>query len=220
VQEIVALLIVTGVVAVAVHRSRRLALRQVAATREHADLERIEKELSTAERMQHSILPKRFPERPDIELFARMEGAREVGGDFYDVMELDEDRIGIIIADVSGKGVPAALFMAVSCTVIKSIAARGGAPGEVLAKANDILCEGNHAAMFVTVFYGIMNSHSGAFTYCNAGHNPPYLMRTERAIAPLATTDGVVPGVMDGLAYAEGASSSATGTRSSVIPMA
>ncbi len=201
--QIVTLLIVTGVVAVAVHRSRRLALSQVATTREHANLQRIEEELSTAERMQHSILPKRFPDRPDIELFARMTAAREVGGDFYDVMELDEDRVGIVIADVSGKGVPAALFMAVSCTVIKSIAARGGAPGEVLAEANDILCEGNDAAMFVTVFYGIMNSRTSAFTYCNAGHNPPYLMRPEGSIEPLAITDGVALGVMDGLPYAE-----------------
>ncbi len=203
VQEVVVLLIVTGIAAVAVHRSRRLVFSQVVATREHADLERIEDELATAERMQHSILPKRFPERPDVELFARMTAAREVGGDFYDIIELDEDRVGIVIADVSGKGVPAALFMAVSCTVIKSIAARGGAPGAVLAEANDILCEGNDAAMFVTVFYGVMNTRTGAFTYCNAGHNPPYLMRPERGIEPLATTDGVALGVMEGLAYAD-----------------
>jgi serine phosphatase RsbU (regulator of sigma subunit)/anti-sigma regulatory factor (Ser/Thr protein kinase) len=202
-QQIIALFIVTGVMAVGVHRSRRLVFSQVAATQERANLKRIEEERDTAKRMQRSILPKRLPVRPDIGLLARMITAREVGGDFYDVIELDEDRIGIVIADVSGKGVPAALFMAVSCTVIKSVAARAGTPGEVLAEINDILCDGNDAAMFVTVFYGIMNSRTGAFTYANAGHNPPYLMRPSGAIEPLALTNGVALGVMDGLPYAE-----------------
>ena len=108
-------------------------------------LKQIEDELAMAQQMQMSILPKQLPNRSDITMFGRMTAAREVGGDFYDVIEIDDDRIGIVIADVSGKGVPAALFMAVSCTVIKSIAARGGQPGHVLALANDILCDGNDA---------------------------------------------------------------------------
>ena len=166
-------------------------------------LKQIEDELAMAQQMQMSILPKQLPDRADISMFGRMTAAREVGGDFYDVIEIDDDRVGIVIADVSGKGVPAALFMAVSCTVIKSIAARGGQPGHVLALANDILCDGNDAAMFVTVFYGIMNNRTGEFTYCNAGHNPPYLMRAGGNVEQLPTTDGVALGVLDGLDYSE-----------------
>ena len=166
-------------------------------------LKQIEDELAMAQQMQMSILPKQLPDRADISMFGRMTAAREVGGDFYDVIEIDDDRVGIVIADVSGKGVPAALFMAVSCTVIKSIAARGSAPGHVLALANDILCDGNDAAMFVTVFYGIMNNRTGELTYCNAGHNPPYLMRAGSGVEQLPTTDGVALGVMDGLDYSE-----------------
>ncbi len=94
--------------------------------------------------------------------------------------------------------------MAVSCTVIKSVAARGGPPGEALATVNDILCDGNDAAMFVTVFYGVLDSRTGRLTYVNAGHNPPYLMRRGGHPEPLATTEGMALGVMDGLAYAEG----------------
>ncbi len=166
-------------------------------------LKQIEDELAMAQQMQMSILPKQLPNRSDITMFGRMTAAREVGGDFYDVIEIDDDRIGIVIADVSGKGVPAALFMAVSCTVIKSIAARGGQPGHVLALANDILCDGNDAAMFVTVFYGIMNNRTGELTYCNAGHNPPYLMRAGSNVEQLPTTDGMALGVLEGLDYAE-----------------
>ena len=166
-------------------------------------LAQIAEELAMAQRMQLSILPKELPARPDVELYARMTAAREVGGDFYDAIEVDDDHIAIVIADVSGKGVPAALFMAVSCTVIKSVAARGGPPGEALAIVNDILCEGNDAAMFVTVFYGVLNSRTGRLTYVNAGHNPPYLIRRAGGLEPLATTEGMALGVMNGLAYAE-----------------
>lgn len=102
-----------------------------------------------------------------------MRAAREVGGDFYDIFELDRDRVAIVIADVSGKGVPAALFMAVSCTVIKSIATRGDSPGDVLARVNDILCDGNEAGIFVTVFYGVIDHRAGTLTYANGGHNRP-----------------------------------------------
>ena len=166
-------------------------------------LKQIEDELAMAQQMQMSILPRQLPNRADISMFGRMTAAREVGGDFYDVIEIDEDRFGIVIADVSGKGVPAALFMAVSCTIIKSIAARGGQPGHVLALTNDILCEGNDAMMFVTVFYGIMNNRTGEFTYCNAGHNPPYLMRAGGNVEQLPTTDGTALGVLEGLDYSE-----------------
>ena len=163
-------------------------------------LKQIEDELAMAQQMQMSILPKQLPNRSDITMFGRMTAAREVGGDFYDVIEIDDDRIGIVIADVSGKGVPAALFMAVSCTVIKSIAARGGQPGHVVALANDILCDGNDAAMFVTVFYGIMNNRTGELTYCNAGHNPPILL-SDGQEAQRLEIGGPVLGVLPDFPY-------------------
>jgi serine phosphatase RsbU (regulator of sigma subunit) len=166
-------------------------------------LKQIAEELQLAQRMQLSILPKTYPDLPRLEMYARMRAAREVGGDFYDIFELDEDRAAIVIADVSGKGVPAALFMAVSCTVIKSVASRGGNPGEVLARANDILCEGNEAGLFVTVFYGVIDHRAGTLIYANGGHNPPYLTRQDRSITALKMTDGIALGVVPDLVYQE-----------------
>jgi serine phosphatase RsbU (regulator of sigma subunit) len=164
-------------------------------------LNQIDEELQLAQQMQLSILPKNYPAVPNLAMYARMRAARDVGGDFYDIFELDNDRAAIVIADVSGKGVPAALFMAVSCTVIKSVANRGGNPGEVLAEANDLLCEGNDAGLFVTVFYGVIDHRAGSLTYANGGHNAPYLMRRDRSVSPLQRTDGVALGVMPGLSY-------------------
>jgi hypothetical protein len=164
-------------------------------------LNQIAEELQLAQQMQQSILPKNYPALPNLEMYARMRAARDVGGDFYDIFELDNDRAAIVIADVSGKGVPAALFMAVSCTVIKSVANRGGSPGEVLAQVNDLLCEGNDAGLFVTVFYGVVDHRTGTLTYANGGHNAPYLMRQDRTVSPLERTDGVALGVVAGLGY-------------------
>jgi serine phosphatase RsbU (regulator of sigma subunit) len=164
-------------------------------------LTQIADELALAQRMQQSILPKSYPPLPQLEMYARMRAAREVGGDFYDIFELDRDRVAIVIADVSGKGVPAALFMAVSCTVIKSIATRGDSPGDVLARVNDILCDGNEAGIFVTVFYGVIDHRAGTLTYANGGHNPPYLTGAGRPVEALATTDGIALGVVPGLSY-------------------
>jgi phosphoserine phosphatase RsbU/P len=134
-------------------------------------------------------------------MYARMRAAREVGGDFYDIFELDKHRVAVVIADVSGKGVPAALFMAVSCTVIKSVATRGGEPGQILAQVNDILCEENDSGIFVTVFYGVIDHQAATLTYANGGHNPPYLTRTGRSVTALETTDGIALGVVSGLEY-------------------
>jgi serine phosphatase RsbU (regulator of sigma subunit) len=166
-------------------------------------MKQIADELQMAQRMQLSILPKSYPELPQLEMYARMRAAREVGGDFYDIFELDRDRVAIVIADVSGKGVPAALFMAVSCTMIKSVASRGGSPGEVLAQVNDRLCEGNADEIFVTVFYGVIDHRAGTLTYANGGHNPPYLTRKSRRVDALRTTGGIALGVFAGLDYEE-----------------
>jgi serine phosphatase RsbU (regulator of sigma subunit) len=179
-------------------RTRELDEKNVAL---EETLKQIADELQLAQRMQLSILPKRYPELPRLEMYARMRAAREVGGDFYDIFELDKHRVAVVIADVSGKGVPAALFMAVSCTVIKSVATRGGDPGQVLAQVNDILCEENDSGIFVTVFYGVIDHQAATLTYANGGHNPPYLTRTGRNVTALETTDGIALGVVSGLEY-------------------
>lgn len=181
-------------------RTQELNQKNVALER---SLKQIAEELAMAERMQLSILPKHYPDLPHLKMFARMRAAREVGGDFYDIIEIDRNRVGVAIADVSGKGVPAALFMAVSCTIIKSIAGRGGGPGEVLAAVNDLLCEGNEASMFVTVFYAIVDHRTGRLTYANGGHNPPYITRPGDPVAPIEGTDGMALGVMPGMNYEE-----------------
>ncbi len=153
--------------------------------------------------MQLSILPAQYPDREDMVVFGEMVAARDVGGDFYDIIEIDRDRIGFVIADVSGKGVPAALFMAVSCTIMKSTALRGGGPGEVLEKVNQVLSQENESSMFVTLFYGIIDIRRDELTYANAGHNPPYLIGPDNSVSPLEGTGGVALGVVSGLQYAE-----------------
>ncbi|NND44742.1 MAG: SpoIIE family protein phosphatase [Xanthomonadales bacterium] len=164
-------------------------------------LKQIEEELEIARRMQQSILPHQFPAR-HVQAFGEMVSARELGGDFYDVIEIDRDRIGIVIADVSGKGVSAALFMAVSSAVMKSVALRGGGPGEVLMQVNELLSRENDASMFVTLFYGIIDSENDELEYANAGHNPPYLLTEGNKVQPLEHTRGVALGVTPGLRYA------------------
>ncbi|MEG2087779.1 MAG: SpoIIE family protein phosphatase [Angelakisella sp.] len=146
-----------------------------------ADKERIATELNVATTMQASMLPcvfPAFPERPEMDIYATMLPAKEVGGDFYDFFLVDDDHLAITIADVSGKGVPAALFMVISKTLMKNNAQHGGkSPRELLELANNQLCENNESGMFVTAFLGIYEISTGRFTYANAGHNPPLLCR-------------------------------------------
>jgi sigma-B regulation protein RsbU (phosphoserine phosphatase) len=170
----------------------------------HTQLISIQQELDVARRMQQSIVPTRFPKRPDVTVFARMIAAKEVGGDFYDYFWLDDDHIGVVIADVSGKGVPAALFMAVARTLIRATAPGAAMPGRCLALTNDLLSQDNDATMFVTVFYGILNTRSGEMTYANAGHNAPHLVLPDGEVLPLARTGGMAMGVMEGVSYTEG----------------
>lgn len=141
---------------------------------------RIEQELLLARTIQTSSLPQVFifPERDEFELFASMKPAKEVGGDFYDFFFVDSDRIALVIADVSGKGIPAALFMMRAKTAIRSFAEAGGTPEEILVKTNDALCEGNDADMFVTVWIGIVNLTNGQMICANAGHEYPVIKRS------------------------------------------
>ncbi len=170
--------------------------------------ERIQSELDMASNIQQSILPRTypaFPERPEMDIFAKTIPAREVGGDFYDFFMLDKDRVGVVVADVSGKGVPAALFMTVARTLIKNAAAHSPYPDEVLTEVNSQIMPENEMCMFVTVFYGIYNLATGELVYCCAGHPAPFVRRTDGAVEPLEQTDGMAVGIFDelGLTRAE-----------------
>lgn len=140
---------------------------------ETAARERMESELRIAKDIQASMLPVEFPERKEFDLFALMDPAKEVGGDFYDFFFVDDHRMCFVIGDVSGKGVPAALFMAISKTLIKNEAKRGLSTDEILTRVNNIMYPDNSTCQFVTVFCAILNIQTGELQFCNAGHNPP-----------------------------------------------
>ena len=170
---------------------------------ENAELAGIRQELDVAHRMQLSILPTDFPDRPEMALFGQMRAAKSVGGDFYDFFELGDGRWGFVIADVSGKGVPAALFMMITRTLLKATALSAPRPGECLSRVNELLCQENDAMMFVTLFYGVFDAANGELVYANGGHNPPCILRGDGEVTMLPGTDGVALGVMDGLPYNE-----------------
>ena len=136
---------------------------------------------------------------------------REVGGDFYDFFLIDTERLALVIADVSGKGVPAALFMAMSRALLKATALLGVPPAECLGLVNEQLCRDNRSEMFVTVFYGVLDTASGRLEYGNAGHNPPYVVRAGGGVEPVPRTGDMVLGGLEGIAYHAGSSALAPG---------
>jgi sigma-B regulation protein RsbU (phosphoserine phosphatase) len=169
-----------------------------------AEKERIGAELNVATKIQSSMLPcifPAFPHRPEFDIYATMIPAKEVGGDFYDFFMIDENRLALVIADVSGKGVPAALFMVIAKTLIKNNAQYGKPPKEVFETVNNLLCENNEAGMFVTAFMGILDIVSGKFSYVNAGHNPPLIKRTDGNYEWLPAKAGLVLAGMEDMAY-------------------
>ncbi len=196
-----------GSIAVAIENARLYAqlTEQVAvlerAVREHNELLALRRELDIARNIQQSIVPRVFPDRTDLRIFADMLPAQEVGGDFYDFFFVDADRLGIVIGDVSGKGVPAALFMAVTRTLLRSTALSGAPPDECLRRVNALLIPENTAEMFATVFYGVVNLRTGVLEYCNGGHNPPYLLRGDGTVEALQRTRGTVLGVLDDVRF-------------------
>ena len=161
----------------------------------------LQNELGVASKIQQSILPTRFPDKPGCRMFANMKPARNVGGDFFDVIYLADGRIGIAIADVSDKGVPAALFMMSCRTLIKGAAIGKTDPGEVLHEVNQLLQEDNDAAMFVTVFYGVYDPDSRRFHYANGGHNSPLVVHADGSSAELPLTGGIALGLIPDLDY-------------------
>ena len=152
---------------------------------EKRDKARITAELGVATKIQADMLPTDFPERNDLQLYATMTPAKEVGGDFYDYFFIDDDHIALVMADVSGKGVPAALFMTISKVVLRNQVLSGGTPSEILAQANNILCQNNSAGLFVTVWLGILDLRTGELNFSNAGHEYPIIGRAGKGFEAL-----------------------------------
>jgi sigma-B regulation protein RsbU (phosphoserine phosphatase) len=168
--------------------------------------ERIKGELDIGHSIQMSMVPQQFPafpDRKDLAIYATLVPAREVGGDFYDFYFLDDDHFCFVVGDVSGKGVPAALFMAVTQTMIKSRSADDYSSASIMTYINNELSKGNDASMFVTVFLGVCDMHTGEITYTNAGHNPPYIKRKDGSVTILDSRHGLVVGAMEDVDYGE-----------------
>lgn len=173
--------------------------------------ERMEMELNVGRELQKSMLPSVVPARPEVALYASMEAAREVGGDFYDYYMLSENELCFCVADVSGKGVPAALFMAMSKMLIKSRAPDDKAPAKIISRINAELSVDNEECMFVTVFFAVLNLLTGEVQYTNAGHNPPIIRKASGQIEVIADRHGPVAGIMPGEDYGQSALTMAPG---------
>ena len=165
---------------------------------------RIDKELEYAKQIQLSALPTNFPKDEDFKICAQMIAAKEVGGDFYDFYKLNDTTVAFLAADVSGKGIPAAMFMMTAKTIIKDLAESGMAVNDIFTKANEKLCENNESGMFVTAWMGILDLTTGKLQFANAGHNPPVLKRANGAFEYLKTRAGFVLAGMEGVRYRVG----------------
>ena len=165
---------------------------------------RIDKELEYAKQIQLSALPTNFPEDENYSIYAQMIAAKEVGGDFYDFYRLSDTTVAVLVADVSGKGIPAAMFMMTAKTIIKDLAESGLAVHEIFTRANEKLCESNESGMFVTAWMGILDLETGNLQFANAGHNPPLLKRADGSFTYLKTRAGFVLAGMEGMRYRAG----------------
>lgn len=181
-----------------------------------AEKERINAELSLASSIQAHMLPcifPAFPERDEFDIYASMTPAKEVGGDFYDFFMVDDSHLAVVIADVSGKGVPAALFMVIAKTLIKNYAQSGIAPSEVFTTVNRLLCDGNDDGLFVTAWMGILELTSGKLTYVNAGHNPPMIKQGDGGFTYLRSRPGFVLAGLEEMKYRQNELTLAPGDR-------
>ncbi|MBO7121688.1 MAG: PP2C family protein-serine/threonine phosphatase [Treponema sp.] len=172
---------------------------------ETAERERISADLNVAAQIQSDMLPHVFPQRDDIDLYASMNPAKEVGGDFYDFFFVDEDHLALVIADVSGKGVPASLFMVIAKTIIKNRALSGSVPSsaQILHDANNQLCEGNEAGLFVTAWLGILDLNTGIVTAANAGHEFPAVRQPGKNFELVQDKHGLVLAGFEGSTYTD-----------------
>jgi len=175
--------------------------------KEHVQLESLKNELTTAHDIQQYILPRVFPPFPEaldkVDIYASMEAAKDIGGDFYDFFRVDDDHIALVIADVCGKGIPAALFMAVGRTIIRSKGMQGFSAAECVTESNRLLAAYSVSNMFVTMFYAIYNTKTGLISYSNAGHNPPHILRSNGTVSVLPLSKNTIVGVFDDLEYQE-----------------
>ena len=174
---------------------------------------RIDKELEYAKQIQLSALPTNYPDDEEYGIYAQMIAAKEVGGDFYDFYKLNENTVAFLVADVSGKGIPAAMFMMTAKTIIKDLAESGLSVNEIFTRANEKLCENNESGMFVTAWMGILDVPSGKLQFANAGHNPPLLKRADGSFEYLKTRAGFVLAGMDGVRYRAGEIALSAGDR-------
>ncbi len=167
-------------------------------------LNAVQIDLDTASRIQQKILPQDFPAFPDrkeFEIYAEMHTAKEVGGDFYDFFFIDEKHLGFVIGDVSGKGVPASIYMAVSRTMLKAIASQIHDPAECLQTVNTMLIPESDLTTFVTVFYGVLNTETGHIKYCNGGHNLPYQIKEDGSVVQVENTEGLLLGKIEPIQF-------------------
>ncbi len=182
-------------------RTRSLLEKQVG---DSIEKQRIASELNVASQIQTSMLPcifPAFPNRTEFEIYASMNPAKEVGGDFYDFFLIGQEKLAFLIADVSGKGIPAALFMMIAKSLIKGYAESGRSADEIFTLANEKLCESNDAGMFVTAWLGIINLNTGELEYANAGHNPPLVKKANGGFEYLNLPSGFVLAGMEGIKY-------------------
>lgn len=169
--------------------------------KEHGQLVDIKSDLALAAEIQQAILPNKFPPfeelKGEVDIFASMKAAKDVGGDFYDFYRIDSDHIGFTIADVSGKGIPAAIFMAVSHTLLRFAGRKNTDPVPVLTESNEVLARESFESMFVTLFYGVYNVKTGVICYVNAGHNPPCIVRHDGSVETLPLSNNICLGVIE-----------------------
>ena len=196
-------IIVLSVICVLISVDLKKTIKKI--NKEHSEKERMGTELNVAAEIQTSMLPCNFPpfpNRKEIDIYALMNPAKDVGGDFYDFYFLDKNNFTVVIADVSGKGIPAALFMVVTKTLIKNCSLCK-TPKAVMESVNRKLCEGNETAMFVTVFIGFYNIPTGRLVYINAGHNPPLVKKRKGQFEFLMSKPSLILGFMDNAVYDE-----------------
>lgn len=181
---------------------------------EKAAYSALRREVDLAADMQRRILPVRFPVRPALDIHAAMRPARGIGGDFYDIFEIDERRLGFLIADVSGKGIPAAFYMAIASTALRTAAMGGAGPASCLAEVNEFMVARNIPGMFVSVFYGVLDTDAWSLSCANGGHPPPLVTRPAGAAPTVLRCEGgpvvgIVPGAVYGVSELELAPGSA-----------
>jgi serine phosphatase RsbU (regulator of sigma subunit) len=180
-----------------------LAIQNDLLNKEMMDRQRLEREFQLAREIQQTFLPSEIPATPGWEMDVRWDTARQVGGDFYDYFLLPDDRLAFVIADVSNKGLAASLYMSVTRTLIRAAALESSSPAKTLERVNDLLLMNSERGLFVTTFYGILDLEHGELTFTNAGHNPPFLIRSEQGVVKQLDKGGIALGALDDITLSQ-----------------